>query len=139
MAGTYSKESRKNRKPNEEVEFKKRTIEEIEEKIRVRNEDLDVKKAELSTIVESTAAEEEKLQAKRNDCAAKIDERTMSAYNRIRGSVRNRLAVVSLYNGDSCGGCFSTLTPMRIEEVKSGNKLVICEHCGRIIVTPELG
>ena len=122
-----------------QIEKFKEDIEAINAKIDIRNADLEAKKAELATIVESTSKKEEELQAKRDELAGRMDERTMSAYDRIRGSVRNRLAVVSLYNGDSCGGCFSTLTPMRIEEVKAGNKLVICEHCGRIIVTPELG
>jgi len=122
----------------EQIENKKADIENIAARIDVRNADLDAKKLELATIVESTEAQEKELQARRDECAAKIDERTMSAYNRIRSSVHNRLAVVSLYNEDSCGGCFSTITPQRIEDVRSGAKLVICEHCGRIIVSPEM-
>ena len=69
--------------------------------------------------------------------AAKIDARTMSAYTRIRQSVHNHLAVVPVFNGDSCGGCFNTVTPQRLIEIASGKKLVICEHCGRIIVNPN--
>ena len=61
----------------------------------------------------------------------------MSAYDRIRGSVRNHLAVASVYNGDSCGGCFNAITPQRLVEIASGRKLVICEHCGRILVNPD--
>ena len=74
----------------------------------------------------------------RNACAAKIDDRTISADERIRSSVHNHLAVVTIVNEDSCGGCFSTITPQRIIDINSGKKLVICEHCGRIIVSPEL-
>ena len=61
----------------------------------------------------------------------------MSAYDRIRQSVHNHLAVVSVYNGDSCGGCFNTITPQRLVEIASNKKLIICEHCGRIIVNPD--
>ena len=81
--------------------------------------------------------EEKQLVAKRNECAAKIDARTMSAYDRIRNSVHNHLAVVSVYNGDSCGGCFNTITPQRLLEIASNRKLIICEHCGRIIVNAD--
>ena len=95
--------------------------------------------------MESTAKEEKVLQAKRSACAAKIDERTLSAYERIRGNAHNHLAVVTLFPknadgtyGDACGGCFHTITPQRILDIASGKKLVICEHCGRIIViTPQ--
>ena len=119
------------------IEDKKRDLELLEGKIAIREEDLAAKKAELEQIVESTAEEEAVLKERRDACAAKIDERTMSAYERIRASVHNRLAVVTVYNGDSCGGCFNTVTPQRLIDIASGKKLVICEHCGRIIVANE--
>lgn len=121
----------------EMIETRKAEIENIKERIAIREEDLIAKKAELEVIVESTAKEETVLQAKRDACAAKIDARTMSAYDRIRSSVHNHLAVVTVYNEDSCGGCFSTITPQRLVDIASGKKLVICEHCGRIIVNAD--
>ena len=119
------------------ISNKKAAIEDIKHAIAMRSEDLKAKKQELDTIVESTSEDEAKLIAKRNECAAKIDARTMSAYDRIRKSVHNHLAVVSVYNGDSCGGCFNTITPQRLLEIASNKKLIICEHCGRIIVNPD--
>ncbi|MBP5333214.1 MAG: hypothetical protein J6Y66_03495 [Bacteroidales bacterium] len=120
-----------------EIADKKAALEEIKDRLTVRGEDLAAKKQELDTIVESTAKEEAVLQARREECAAKIDARTMSAYERIRASVRNHLAVVSIYNGDSCGGCFNTITPQRRVEIASNRRLIICEHCGRIIINPD--
>ena len=116
---------------------RKEEQESLKDYISVRSEDLKAKKEELATIVEATSKEEEALKAKRDECAAKIDPRTMSAYDRIRASVHNHLAVVSVYNGDSCGGCFNTITPQRLVEIASNKKLIICEHCGRIIVNPD--
>ena len=116
---------------------KKAELDEIKDRLTVRAEDLSAKKEELDTIVESTAKEEAVLTARRDECAAKIDARTMSAYERIRQSVHNHLAVVSIYNGDSCGGCFNTITPQRRVEIASNRKLIICEHCGRIIINPD--
>ncbi len=116
---------------------RKEEQESLKDYISVRSEDLKAKKEELATIVESTSKEEEALKAKRDECAAKIDPRTMSAYDRIRASVHNHLAVVSVHNGDSCGGCFNTITPQRLVDIASNSKLVICEHCGRIIVNPD--
>ena len=116
---------------------KKEDIESLKDYISVRNEDLKAKKEELANIVESTAKDEKRLMAVREECASKIDARTMSAYERIRASVHNHLAVVSVYNGDSCGGCFNTITPQRLVEIASNKKLIICEHCGRIIVNPD--
>ena len=120
-----------------EIGAKQAELDEIKDRLTIRNEDLKAKKAELETIVEETAKEEAVLRERRDACAAKIDNRTMSAYERIRASVNNHLAVVGIYNGDSCGGCFNTITPQRRVEIASNRKLIICEHCGRIIINPD--
>ena len=103
----------------------------------VKKADLAAKQEELSTIVESTAKEEAALTAERNACAAKIDERTMIAYEKVRNSYVNHLAVVPLYKKNACGGCMSTVPPQRVIEISSNKKVVICEYCGRILVNPE--
>ena len=121
----------------ERIFDKKNDLEVVKEKIAVRNDDLSAKKEELATIVESTAKEEEVLRTKRDACAEKIDARTMSAYERIRKSCNNHLAVVSVFNGDSCGGCFNTIAPQRLIDIASNKKMIICEHCGRILVNPD--
>ena len=94
-------------------------------------------KGDLGSIVESTAKEVAVCRAAREACAAKIYARTMSAYEHICASVHNHLAVVTVYNGGSCGGCFNTIIPQRLVEIASNRKLIICEHCGRIIVNPD--
>ena len=116
---------------------KKGEAEIVKEKISVRQDDLKAKKEELSTIVESTAKEEERLRAVRENCAAKIDARTMSAYERIRSSCNNHLAVVSVFNNGSCGGCFNTIAPQRLIDIASNKQMIICEYCGRILVNPD--
>ena len=113
----------------ERIFDKKNELEVVKEKIAVRNDDLKAKKEELNTIVESTAKEEEVLRADRDACAAKIDARTMSAYDHIRQSSNNHLAVVSVFNGDSCGGCFNTIAPQRLIDIASNRKMIICEYC----------
>ena len=142
------------REAREAIEDRKMERERLADSILIREEDLKAKQEELATIVESTAKEEKALQAKRDACAAKIDERTLSAYERIRGNAHNHLAVVTLRyrykdaesekDGErdkldaACGGCFHTITPQRMIDIESGKKLVICEHCGRIIVNPDI-
>ena len=121
----------------ERIMDKKAELEIVKDKIEVRSEDLKAKQEELSTIVEATSKEEERLRANRDECAAKIDARTMSAYERIRQSCNNHLAVVSVFNGDSCGGCFNTIAPQRLIDIASNRKMIICEYCGRILVNPD--
>lgn len=116
---------------------KKTDLEILKEKQNIKSQDLKAKKEDLATIVQDTAAEEEALMAKRKVCAEKIDERTMSAYERIRGSVRNHLAVVTVYNENACGGCMNTISRQKLIEIASNKKVCICEYCGRILVNPE--
>ena len=133
----------------EAIDDKKVDLDRISDRITIREGDLESKKQELSSIVESTAKEEAALSKRRETYTAKLDERTLSAYERIRKSTHNHLAVVTLFPknddgtcggtcGDACGGCFHTITPQRLIDIASGKKLVICEHCGRIIVNPEI-
>ena len=129
----------------EAIDDKKVDLDRISDRITIREGDLESKKQELASIVESTAKEEADLNKRRGAYASKLDERTLSAYERIRKSTRNHLAVVSLFPknddntyGDACGGCFHTITPQRLIDIASGKKLVICEHCGRIIVNPDI-
>ena len=121
----------------ERIFEKKNELEVIKEKIAVRTEDLKAKNEELATIVEATAKEEEMLRTNRDACAAKIDARTMSAYEHIRYSCNNHLAVVSVFNGNACGGCFNTIAPQRLIDIASNRKMIVCEYCGRILVNPD--
>ena len=125
------------REYKERILDKKTELEVVKEKIAVREEDLKAKQEELATIVEATSKEEEKLTKEREACAAKIDARTMSAYDHIRKSCNNQLAVVSVFNNDSCGGCFNTIAPQKLIDIASNRKMIICEYCGRILVNPE--
>ena len=76
--------------------------------------------------------------ARQADAAkARIDERLLAAYDRIRGNVRNGLAVVTVKR-DACGGCFNRIPPQRQVDIRQGKKIIICEYCGRILVAdPE--
>ena len=62
-----------------------------------------------------------------------IEERLLSAYRRIRSNARNGLAVVAFERG-SCGGCFNAIPPQRQLDIRSHKKIIVCEHCGRILV-----
>jgi len=56
---------------------------------------------------------------------------------RIRTNARNGLAVV-LIERDACGGCFNKLPPQKQLDVASRKKIIVCEHCGRILVDKHI-
>ena len=62
-----------------------------------------------------------------------IDERLLTAYTRLRTNSKNGLSVVPVKR-DSCGGCFNKIPPQRQLEITLKRKVIVCEHCGRILV-----
>lgn len=101
-----------------------------------REVDLENKKAELVEIIAETSKEEEVLLKQREALVEHIDERTMAAYDRMRQNARNHLAVVTVKR-DACGGCFNKIPPQRKLDIALSKKLIVCEYCGRIIVSSE--
>ena len=120
-----------------EVKVKKKMIEDNEAVIADRKIDLEAKRAELDSIDQETGKELEALQAQSAAAAAKIDDRLLAAYNRIRHNVRNGLAVVTVKR-DACGGCYNRIPPQRQMDIRTNKKVIICEYCGRILVSSEL-
>ena len=108
------------------------TLAELEE----RKADLAAKKAELDGIDAETAETVKDLTAQAKVATAKIDERLLAAYNRIRSKVRNGLAVVTVKR-DACSGCFNRIPPQRQADIRLGKKLIVCEYCGRILVPSD--
>lgn len=106
------------------------------QKLEERRKDLDNKKGELDTIVGENEQEEKQLMGERNKATQPIEQRLLTAYTRIRGNVRNGLAVV-LVRRDACGGCFNTVPPQRQADIISHKKIIVCEHCGRILADVE--
>ncbi len=115
------------------IKNKKAQLEEAEAVAADRGADLAAKKAELESIEAETADQVAELEAKAEKAKVKIDDRLLVAYNRIRRSVRNGLAVVSVKR-DACGGCYNRIPPQRQVDVRQGKKLIVCEYCGRILV-----
>jgi predicted nucleic acid-binding Zn-ribbon protein len=98
-----------------------------------RKKDLEQKKAELDVITAETQKEEEDLTGKAIKAEKGIEERLLTAYHRLRGNAKNGLAVVTIQR-DSCSGCFNQIPPQRQLDIRQHKKIIVCEHCGRILV-----
>jgi predicted nucleic acid-binding Zn-ribbon protein len=99
--------------------------------------DLDDKKAELDSIIVSTKKEEEELREQAKGIEALIEPRLLAAFKRIRKNAMNGLSVVYIQR-DACGGCFNKIPAQRQLDIRLRKKIIVCEHCGRIIIDPEL-
>lgn len=102
-----------------------------------RQKDLDVKKSELETITSETQKDEEELSVQAEKAKKNIEERLLIAYTRLRQNAKNGLAVVTIQR-DSCSGCFNQIPPQRQSDIRQRKKIIVCEHCGRILVDEQM-
>ncbi|MFM1744898.1 MAG: hypothetical protein RLZZ630_835 [Bacteroidota bacterium] len=112
---------------------KKLILETSEKTLEGRKQDLQHKKDELDSIIAETEKEEAELTIESNKSSDIIEERLLTAYHSIRKNARNGLAVVSITR-DACGGCFNKIPPQRQLDIRQRKKVIVCEHCGRILV-----
>ena len=119
------------------IEHKKEVITNSKEKLDQKTSHLKHKKAELNDIMSETQKEESFLMEKSAEFEAQIEERLLAAYKRIRSSVRNGLAVVSIERGASAGSFF-TIPPQTQVEIAARKKIITDEHSGRILVDASL-
>jgi len=155
---TYSKQQLET-KDNEQYkalgrqqETCKETISDLEtdeinilEEMDVHAEVLKAAKAELedATVAKTKALSEiderevglgkkiEKLDGQRAEAEGKIDELTLSRYNRLVGRKGTNI-VVGIQHG-ACGGCHMKLPEAEVIEIKSGSKVNYCPNCSRIV------
>lgn len=113
---------------------KKEELELIAVEIKGREADLEAKRKELENIEKETEKEVEKLQEESKGYQYQIDARMLAAYNKVRTNVRNKMAVVTVVRG-ACGGCFNKIPPQREIDIDESRKIVVCEYCGRILVS----
>jgi predicted nucleic acid-binding Zn-ribbon protein len=115
------------------IDLKKGLIESSTTEVEGRRIDLVNKKKELDNIVGETEKEEDALLKQRSKAEKLIEERLLVAYNRIRKTVKNGIAVSSVIR-DSCSGCFGSIPPQMQSDIRQNKRIIICEHCGRILV-----
>jgi predicted nucleic acid-binding Zn-ribbon protein len=128
---------KKIKEANAQIEFKSNEHASVTFELEGRMKDLQIKKTELDSIIAETEKEEKELQDRSDEAAQLVDDRLVTAYKRIRRNARNGLAVVMVERG-SCGGCFNSIPPQRQMDIRTRRKIIVCEHCGRILVDSEI-
>ena len=114
------------------IELKNEEIEKTNGELSERSKDLENKKAELEVLIKESEADETKLMTSRKRASGKIEDRLLNSYNKLRDNARNGLAVVAV-SRSACGGCFNVIPPQTQAEIREKRKIIVCEHCGRIL------
>lgn len=121
---------------HEKIDLKKEEIEETKAILSERESDLKSKKEELENIIQESESDEQKILKDRTKATKNVEERLLNSYNKVRTNMRNGLAVVHVKR-NACGGCFNVVPPQKQAEIREKKKIIICEHCGRILSDVE--
>ncbi|KAA3616435.1 MAG: hypothetical protein DWQ05_11935 [Calditrichaeota bacterium] len=122
---------------NREIELldeEKEAIESVKdatEKLEKTEENFEKTSIKLKKTIEANADKEKELTQERKDVSQKIRIDFLRLYERIR-KPKGGIPLVTIDRG-SCGGCYTNIPPQRIIEVREADRLIVCEHCGRIL------
>jgi uncharacterized protein len=94
------------------------------------------KSADLSQKQEATERDEIALKDRRGKALRGIEAKWLASYERIRNA-KNGLAMVPLVR-NACGGCRKTFPPQRVLEIREGNRLFLCDVCGRMLIWDDI-
>lgn len=118
------------------IENKKEEIETTKSLIDQRSQDLEGKREELEKIIAESQDEEDELLKKRDAAKKSIESKLLRYYEKLRASLSNGLAVVSVRRG-AAEGCNIVIPPQRIVEIKEKKRIIFDEYSGRILADVE--
>ena len=116
----------------ETLEQAEAALQERADEIATLNSD---REARLKAFDEETKSQSELLTkqlAEREQVFANLPQSMSGMYSRIRGRIRDGVAVAEARNR-SCTACFMSLRPQVMSEIRRGEDVITCDNCGRIL------
>ncbi|MFA5832792.1 MAG: C4-type zinc ribbon domain-containing protein [Bacteroidota bacterium] len=110
-------------------------LEEYQNSLNELNETLKEKADELAVVSKETEEEELKYNHEREKIVARLNKDILGRYDKIRSG---RGKAVSTIRKQSCSGCGNRVPPQHVMEIRRNDKIYLCQHCGRIVVSDEL-
>lgn len=111
-------------------------VESLESRSGEATTELTEKQSLLDELDEQYKQEESGLREKRNELLSKIDEASRLLYERINNSYKGE--ATAIVRRGNCSGCYNSIPPQTVIEIKSAEKLYTCQSCGRILIAEEL-
>lgn len=120
--------------------IKEENLARILEEQKIKAAELETELNKIKEEIEDLAGEQKQivrdLRKTKDKIETKIIIANLKEYNRIRVN-HNDTAVQIKRN--CCSGCFNAVPPQRIVEIRNNkNRLFLCEHCGRILLSDDL-
>lgn len=115
-----------------ELDEAKSCLEEDKKRIGSEQDEIGAECSKIDGELAVAVSERKALEAQRGPLVAEIDPSMLSKYERIRKAKKTGPALVPL-QGESCSGCFMTITAQHVNEILAGDKFMPCNHCGRLV------
>ncbi len=120
----------------EEEEAAEQNIEKLERGVAAKRKITEAERKKIEKMGLDADEQIVRLSAKRVALADGLKAQVRSKYERLR-TIKGETAIVSVIDG-SCSGCHYKLPPQMVNEVRRGERLMLCEGCGRILVAAEI-
>jgi predicted nucleic acid-binding Zn-ribbon protein len=111
-------------------------VQTLEGKTEEINAELKEKQTLLDELDEQYKQDESGLREKRDELLKKIDPSSSLLYERINKSFKGE--ATAIVRKGNCSGCYNSIPPQTVIEIKSAEKLYTCQSCGRILIAEEL-
>lgn len=114
------------------IENNEKELEGLDEQLKNIEETNNTQLASLQQQIDSVGSKIEGRDKERQGLVKQINKRAMSAYERIRKG-KGGAAVVAVKKR-ACGACYKALPPQKIQEIRKGEQLIMCDSCGRMLI-----
>jgi predicted nucleic acid-binding Zn-ribbon protein len=116
----------------DEIENQEKENKDYIQKIADERTELGRKRAEMEQRLAFLKSELENLGNEKPKFLDELDPQLHRRYRRIIEKLGD--FAVTHVEGDVCQGCFTTIPPQTINEVKKNDRIITCEACGRMLV-----
>lgn len=125
-----------NEKRINEIEIDVEKLQTLKQEISVEignlEKDLDVNETSLNEVNEEYSDEEKEFTKKRTTLIKKINPAFQKSYEKLNKHKKGE-ALAIVRNGN-CMGCFNSIPPQTVLEIKASTKIFNCQSCGRILI-----
>jgi len=88
--------------------------------------------ADLKEKLSTVDVKMSRIRSERDALTPRIEDSLKRIYNRVKAG-KQGTAVVPVVRG-ACGGCYASIPPQTVTEIRRAERPITCENCGRIIV-----
>ena len=119
----------------ESAEQRRQFLQEYEQRVQDTAQELEKQEDKIAQTRRALDRQMAKSDAERQQVVTQLDAELYTAYENFRAH-RDGLVVVYLRDG-TCGGCYLTVRPQLVSEVRRRETLVTCPHCRRMLLWPS--